>query len=127
MTISAEPITASIWEDSTPTFLARVKIDSSGTLANVQQADVTSITWKVFLGGTEVGTGTLTVSSVVFNTLQTGTIWDEDSTGYNFKTQLALANFASSGAHRVEFKWTLTGGTVFFLVYNVTVNAVRTS
>lgn len=124
-----------VWEDGTPTFYARVLVDSSGTLTAVTQAAVSTLTWTVaeVLSDGSLGTpttGTLTVSSVVYDTLQTGTVWTtfvDDGQfksgliGYNFRTQLAAANFPKGKTtYRVVFKWTLTGGTVFFDRFDAT-------
>ncbi len=126
---ASDLITATIWEDSDCTFLARVKIDRASVLDNVKQADVSTIAYEVFDGGLQIGaTGNVTVSSAVFDTLQTGTIWSVDSTGFNFKQTLAAAYFPTGGrTYRVEFKWVLTGGTAFWLVYAVNAQGVRST
>lgn len=125
--MAARQFEGSIWENADATFLARVKISSSGALANVTQAAVSTITYGVnhLDTGTQTGSGSLTVSGVVYDTLQTGTIWTADATGYNFLASIAASSFPYPGAYRVEFKWTLTGGTVFWLVYQVTVENVQ--
>lgn len=125
---SDRAIKAVIWEDSTPTFLARLKVSSSGSLTNLTQSLTSSITYSVYQRGTSIGTGTLTVSSVVFDTLQTGSLWTVDSTGYNFRTELANTLFPTGNKeYRVEFKFTLSGGAVQHLVFDVHANALRGS
>jgi len=102
-------------EDSQPHLLSRFT-KSNGV--NAQQADVASIALKVFdldsdTPNTATVTRALTVASVVFDTLQTS-LWTRDSTGYNFKAQLASTDLPD-GARRylVEVVATLAaGGTV---------------
>lgn len=119
------PITrAAMFEDSSSTFMCRM-LASDGSAA--QQADVTSIAYSVYdrTGGAVVISGTLTVSSVVFDTLQTGAPWTLDSTGYNFKATLAATAYPTGGRlYRVEFKWTFADGTVGFDVYDVKAESV---
>jgi hypothetical protein len=69
-------------EDSAFSLMARV-VGSNGVL--ITQADITSIAYSVvkISDGTVIGTGSLTVADVVFDTLQTDKRWSEDSTGYN--------------------------------------------
>lgn len=120
---------AVIWEDSTPTFMARVAYDNSGVQTNLTQAVVSSITWTVYDKRTSIGSGTLTVADVIFDALQTGTTWTAaggDSTGYNFKTKLANTNFPEGGKnYRVKFRITLTTGDVGFIGYNASTQPVE--
>jgi len=97
-----------IWEDSGVQLLARVnRADNTPLL----QAEITSITGKVFLldsttPTTASSTPTVTVASVIFDTLQTDSRWDADSTGYNFKLQLGASAFATGNArYRIEFEF----------------------
>lgn len=97
-------------EDANVTFLARCYLDRSGAKDIVKQADVVAAAWKVFDGVTLIGSGSLTVANVIFDTLQTGTIWDADPIGYNFKAKLLAASFPTGErTYRVQFLLTLTG------------------
>jgi hypothetical protein len=79
-------------------------------------------------GTATVAAGTaVTISSTVFDTLQTGTVWDEDSTGYNFRHLIAAAAFPTPGLYTVEYKFTLTSGRVFQSKGLITVLSIAAS
>lgn len=54
--------------------------------SNITQATLSTITYSVrdMTAREDKGTGTLTIASVVYDTLQTDSTWTEDNTGYNF-------------------------------------------
>lgn len=113
-------------EDSAFSLMARVSADGS----DVQQADVSSISWEVFNAETQasVSSGSLTVSDVVFDTLQTNDLWSYDGSGYNFRHQVAQSVLTSPGRYRFEHLFTLSTGNAFFIEpFVVTVNEVWTS
>lgn len=128
--MSAGVIKGTVIEDGGATMLARV-VGHSG--AAITQASLTSISYKVFdLDGTTPDTailsGTATVSSVVFDTLQTDSRWSEDSTGFNFAHALAVTAFPSGDhRHRIEYLFTPASGAVFFVLFEVAAIDVRTS
>ena len=76
---------------------------------DMQQADVTAITYRVWqydsqtamqndTDGTEVGTSaSLTVASVIFDTLQTDARWGADTEGYNFRFTLPGTRLPAGG------------------------------
>ena len=117
MGFAIERITAA--EDSEVTFRDRI-IDQSGDA--IQQADVASIAYRVAdvtAPSTVVASGSLTVASVVYDTLQT-TDWTADATGYNFKASLAGTCFPSGEkAYRVEFAFTMTSGGPLYVLKEV--------
>lgn len=145
MTAAAKTlIRGTVNEDGTFTVLARVcSLDGTGDEyadgeGNVlKAADVSSVTCKVFdLGtdettaaGTEV-TPAVTVATpadVLFDPLRT-VGWAEDRVGYNFRHDLGPGYAADPGEYRrVEYKFTLTGGGVFFVNALVLTKAVQTS
>lgn len=127
MSITATPIKAVVVEDTTTSFLARLVRDDPPDVAYVVQEDLASVSYKVFAGRAEVADDSLDISDVVYDTLQTGTLWTPDSTGYNFLAKLPAGHFANPGAHAVEFLFTLDGGDVFFLRYVLDVKPVITS
>jgi hypothetical protein len=110
-------------EDGSATLLGRVTArDGTGTqMASgrnlLKQADLSSISISIFDLSSDTpttavsGPTVLTISSVIFDTLQT--TWDVDSIGFNFKTDIASTVF-STGDHvyRAIVKWTTTGSTV---------------
>lgn len=132
-----------IWnEDSSATALGRITArDGSGAATGVdgegnwlQQADISSITCKVFdldstTPDTAIATPTVTVSDAVLDTpVTTNVIWTKDTIGYNFIHDLANTNFPTGNhTYRVEYKVTLTGGTVFHAVYQGIAKAIRSS
>lgn len=99
---------ASVIEDSPLVIMDRV-VGISG--AAITQATLTGIAFRAFeyasqeeaesdTEQTEVGTSeTLTVSSVIFDTLQTAAPWDssKEATGYNFRTTIPAARFPNGG------------------------------
>ena len=130
---TTEPIKATVWEDGGAALMARV-VGNSATA--ITQAAITSISYSVFdLSGTTPNTAitgysavSLTVADVVYDTLQTDARWTADSTGYNFRHDIAAAVFATGGhRYRIEYKFTPATGSVFWLVYEITAKSLRTS
>lgn len=117
--MSTQIVSASVWEDATAVMLARV-VGSDAD--NVAQADISSIACKVFdAAGTQIINPSITVSSVIYDTLQTGDEWTVDATGYNFRHALPTTAFPTGGAiYTVEYVFTATDGSVFPVVYRVT-------
>lgn len=109
-----------ILEDSPVTLRDRV-VDASGDA--IQQADVSSIAYAVrdtADPSTVVASGSLTVASVVYDTLQTGG-WTVDGTGYNFAATLAGSCFPSGDKiYRVEVAFTMVSGGPLYVVKEVT-------
>ena len=121
------PKRASIWEDS-GVFLAARILGNDG--AYLTQATTSSITYLVhdITAGADITSGSLTVSSVIFDALQTDDRWTEDTTGYNFGYAAAASSFATPDhTYRVEFKFTPTSGQVFWVVFELIANALYTS
>lgn len=127
---SANITRAEIFEDGGCQCLARV-VGNAGTA--ITQASLTAITAKVFdldstTPDTAVATPTVTISSAVFDTLQTDDRWDADDTGYNFKFEVAASAFSTGGRrYRIEFLFDPTSGENFWVVFEVTARNVRTS
>lgn len=116
-----------VFEDATAVFVSRMQAADGDPAV---QADVSSISYAVYDRklGTEVISGTLTVSSVVYDTLQTGSIWTRDDVGYNFKYALPTTAFPTGGrSYRVEFKWTFADGTVGIDAYDCRAEAIYIS
>ena len=102
-------------------FKARVQ-SPPGT--DIQQSTISAIAYTVteMVGpqqGTVTGSGTLSVPSVVFNSLQTPSTdpsWTADNTGYNFSANIPGADFPDAGDYVVEFLFTPSGGGSTFPV-----------
>lgn len=95
-----------------------------------QQADFSTINLKIYdmadpAGGPINGASgeNLTISSIIFNTLQTADArWTIDETGYNFRYLTKAANLPAGGKrYRFEFEFTPTSGStdVFYGVFEV--------
>ena len=130
-----------VWnEDGDATALGRITArDGSGIATGVdgegnwlQQADISTITCKVFdldstTPDTEIATPTVTVATHVLDSpVTTNVIWTLDSTGYNFLHDLAASNFPTGDrTYLVEYKVTLSGGAIFHGVYRGTARPIR--
>lgn len=118
------------YEDQGVVVLGRVRDWEADLLV---QADFGSITLKLFdesssTPNTAIYSATLTVSSVIYNTLQTGGGWTVDSTGWNFRTSIAGQYFADPcHQYRCEVLFAPTGAETFFGVAQITTIPVRTS
>jgi len=126
--MSATVIKGQAYEDGAVVLMARVQ-NSSGT--NIAQAGVTGITYSVFdksTGATVLASTSLTVSSVIFDALQTPSIWTADSTGYNFRHDPAKTTLPNGGrVYRFEYLIDPTSGEDFWVIFEVTTTAVSTS
>lgn len=123
-----------IREGDAPKLMARVVGPENTPLT---QSLVSSIAWTLYdlrstTPGTAVDSGSLTVASVIFDSLQTSdAAWTEDDTGYNFAYQFPADTFAMSssgpGRYRLEIRGTPAAGQKFWVgVWNVEVVDVLT-
>lgn len=117
------------YEDSGISLMARVYGHAATAIT---QATISTITYTVTEHATQedaengangtaiIASTSLTVSSVVFDTLQTDARWTKDSTGYNFRYDSAAADRTDGGVwHRYEVKFTPSSGAVFHAVWIV--------
>lgn len=121
--------TGTVFEDGGATFLARVVGNNA---ANITQATINGITYKVFdlteIPGKLITSGTLTVSDVVFDTLQTDSRWTKDSTGYNFRHNMPPSAFPEGNRqYQVEYLFDPTSGEDFLVVFKVSATETFTS
>lgn len=114
---------------STPTLMARINAeDDSGNDSPIVQGDVLTIVYTVRNldlidedgEPTQTVGGSLTVSNVIFDTLQTGTIWTTDGTGYNFKHTLPAGAINAEARFKVYYTITLSGGAVDVFEFDIT-------
>jgi hypothetical protein len=115
-------VVCTAWEGADLAAMARL-VNVAQTA--VTQATIASAYLKVYdADGTQVSTTvTLTVSSVIFDTLQTGNGWTVDSTGYNFRYVITGATYFPDGGVRYtgEFVFTPSSGSPFaFVIRNTT-------
>lgn len=114
------PSTATVWqfktmEDSGCSIMGRVVLPA--TAAYITQAAFGTITvsYRRIDGTGPVTTTSLTVSSVVYDTLQTtARLWTKDSIGFNFKWDAAATIFTQgNGRYAVTFLFTPSSGAAF--------------
>lgn len=95
--------------------LARLLNVNTGEL--IKRADLASISYIVFnSAGQQVATGTFTIASVIFDTLQTGGLWETDNTGYNYSAPFPAACFAVSDQYQLQTIFTQADGGIFPLL-----------
>ena len=107
------------FEDAGKTFLARI-LGPTGVY--LTQAATSAIAYKVYdQTGALTASGSLTVSSVVFDSLQganyTDNRWTVDATGFNFLCDVPASAFPAPGTYRVEITFTPVSGSAWPLVY----------
>ena len=116
--MSNTPTRATIYEDSGITCMARIQGDDA---AYITQATTSTIVLKTFknVSTTATSTTSLTVSSTVFDALQTDARWS-DSTGYNFRYAVPAAVFdAGDATYRLEFYFTPTSGSAYWVIFSI--------
>ena len=122
-----DEITGIVYEDSTFSLMSRFTVDG----ANATQSDCSSITmkaWDVDDYDTPVLDATLTVSAVVYDTLQTDGRWSVDATGYNFRYDVADTVCTTPGTqYRFESVVTTSGGKLPPMVWIVNCKQTRSS
>jgi len=125
--MSSTPTNATIYEDTGVTCMSRIFGDDA---AAITQGTTSAITLAVFKNTTTAATYTasLTVADVVFNALQTDARWSLDSTGYNFRYGVVASVFDDGDAtYRLEFKFTPTSGSQYFVVFEIDTVEIFTS
>ncbi len=125
-------------EGSTCSLLARVT-DTVGTV--LTQSDISSIEYQIYPEDSTtavVGATSLTVSSVIYDTLQTHAAWIKDTTGYNFRHEVSGAALGDQPAitfdpdvtYIVEHKFVLadppsTGTTIRTNPFRISVHPLK--
>jgi hypothetical protein len=117
-------ITGQTFEGADASIMSRVNFDG----ANIVQADVASIAFKLYKKkdpATLIQSGALVVADTIFDTLQTDGRWTTDSTGYNFRHIIAGADLADPDEiYRAEYVITGTGGEKKVVVAEITTLAM---
>jgi len=102
-----------VYEDSAFSVLAR--IHANGT--NVVQADVSTITYSIYPTDSDTAHTTatsLTVATVIYDTLQTDARWTKDITGYNWRHDVAATVLVDpADDYQIEYKVTMADASVF--------------
>ncbi len=126
----AQDIHGTVFKNGSATLLARV-VGAAGAV--VARADIASIKYSIYLldeddpDSQTAVTGhvavPLSVSGVIFDTLQTDALWTKDSLGYNFKHLLNVAAqpaFAAAGrSYRIVYELTPAAGQVILVRFRV--------
>ena len=125
--MSNTPTLATIYEDTGVTCMSRILGDDA---AAITQATTSTIVLNAFknTSTTPTYTASLTVADVVFDSYQTDARWSKDSTGYNFRYAVIASIFdAGDATYRLEFKFTPTSGSVYFVIFEIDTVEVFTS
>lgn len=125
--MSNTPTLGTIYEDTGLECMARIQ---SSSATYIGQATTSAITLAVFKNAntTATYTASLTVADVIYGTLQTDARWSLDSTGYNFRYSVVASVFDTGDAtYRLEFKFTPTTGSQYFVIYEIDTVEVFTS
>jgi hypothetical protein len=113
---------AEFFEDSGGSLMARVLAPDATVITS---SKITGITYSVYdtaaASTSIVNASTLTVSAVVFDTLQTDARWDRDATGYNFRYDVNSSELPNGKKkYRFEFKFDPVSGADFHVAWEVT-------
>lgn len=110
--LDLEP-TAAFWHGADVYLLGRVpKLDASYNKVVAVAADVASISYTIYnhaTGAVISGPTSLTPADVMLSAYSTGTVWQEDTTGFNFIAILASALFTADVVHRIKVTFTFAG------------------
>jgi hypothetical protein len=120
------------FKNGSVTLLARIVGQNA---ANIGQASITAVKYTVFLlddqnpdSRTAVADHdnvTLAVSSVIFNALQTDSLWTVDAIGYNFRHVLDVSTHAAftiaGRRYLVEYRLTPTTGQTILVRFRINV------
>lgn len=119
----------STWEDSGFSLMSRIQGEDG---ENITQSSINTITASFFniddtddpqeLGFSPI---ILTVSQVVFDTLQTDARWTKDATGYNFRYDVPKTVAVEPCKMRVEILFDPASGENFYDVWEGTVRAIH--
>ena len=117
---ATDRLAVTVFEDTGATIMARI-YGNAGTA--ITQASLSAIVCKVYdlTDNTLIATRTLTISAVVFDSLQTSDPrWTQDTTGYNFLDAAPATCFPSGGrTYRLEYVFTPASGAAFAMVAEV--------
>lgn len=116
------------WEGMPATILGRF---SNNDADYITQASLSSIICVVYdedgtVADTSIGSPSVTIADSVFDTLQTGSAWTKDTTGYNFKHTVPSTCFPDGGrTYTIEYVFTESDGTTFARKAELYINSLR--
>lgn len=115
------------WENGDAIIMARVMIDVSNVATALTQARTSTITGRITrkASGQQVGSDiSLVVATTIYDTLQTGSIWTLDTTGFNFKHRIDGATyFEEPEIYVAAYKIVLGGASVGTVMVKRTIDA----
>jgi hypothetical protein len=93
------------------------------------RATTSSITWGAYpahaaLDSSPIASGTLTVSTSVFDEFQTDGRWTEDAIGYNCRHTVGATVFEDGGEYVIQYTVTPSGGNPYRVPVSVSVKGV---
>lgn len=123
---AAKAYSGTIWENTSPACAARIT-DVAGD--PITQATTASINYEVRDKSNPkvvTGSGTVIVSSSVFDTYQTPESWNVDSIGYNFMHRPPPSCFKLGGrVYAVEYKFTPAAGDAYYVIFEIHTREVQ--
>jgi len=112
--------TDTVFAGSGITFLARLRGDDGQLITQASLSGVTVDVWDRSNSDVSVLSTAVTVTTSVFDTLQTDPRWTADTTGYNFRYDMADTVLSQDNhKYRVEFWFTPVTGSKFPLVWEI--------
>lgn len=83
---------------------------------NITIANTSSITWAAYpeAGGAAVASGSLTVATSVYDTLQLEDGWTEDAIGFNTRHDVGDTVLTDAGRYVIQYRVTPVTGSSFF-------------
>ena len=113
-------------EDSAFAVLARVHANG----ANITQADVTSMTYSIYPIQNDTAhtdAAALTVSDLIYDTLQKDGRWTKDSTGYNLRHDIAYTVFTTPGVYELRYDFVMADASQFRMLLDdpITIRDVK--
>ena len=114
------------FEDSGFIFMADILAPDDGEA--IQQADLSSISYKVFNeSNVEVATGSLSISGVIYDSYVTGDArWDQGGNGYNFLWAPPVTTVPAAGEYTFEVLFTPVLGQQFYGVWERSISEILT-
>ena len=118
------------WEDGPLVVFARIRGHGGSYITQASLSGITCTVFNYGAGYTSVATPSVSVSSVVFDTVQTATDdprWTADSTGFNFRHTVPASAFTASGQYRIEYVFDPVSGDDFVLVVDADILSIYSS
>lgn len=117
---------AHVFEDGGAILMARVVGNAAAAITQASLAGITYSVHDLTADAAVVTSTALTVSAVVFDTLQTDALWTKDATGYNFKHAIGPSAFPTGKRkYAVEYLFDPASGNDFWVVFHLDAIAIQ--